>query len=371
VITPRRLVEALQGHGYTFFAGVPCSFFTSTIRLLEARGGMRYVAAPNEGAALATAAGASLSGRPSVVLLQNSGFGNLLNPLTSLCLVYRIPVLLLISMRGYPDPKADEPQHRILGATLGRLLDTVGVWTTELPDRDDALPVVIDEAARRSRDEQSVVALLVRRGVIENGGETSCAGPGQDHPLARTEALHAIAARVAASDIIVSTTGHISRELFHRHDRVGNFYMQGSMGHAMAIALGVALTKPDRRVFVLDGDGAALMHLGSLSMIGHYAPPNLVHVILDNEAYESTGGQATTSRTTRLEDVAAACGYAHVARCAGGAELAASMAGLGERGPVCLLVKIGRGTGDALPRVTTEYPPEATTRRLSEFLGVA
>jgi phosphonopyruvate decarboxylase len=212
-----------------------------------------------------------------------------------------------------------------------------------------------------------IAALLIQKGAI-TGPARPRAGD-EAYSMSRLDAIRVVAESIADTDAIVSTTGKISRELFTVKDRPGNFYMQGSMGHAMAIALGIATTAPARTVVVLDGDGAAIMHMGTLSTIGHYAPPRLIHIVLDNEAYGSTGNQATTSSTTAFEKVALACGYRIGLRCTTAAELrdALDIARRGP-GPSCILAKVNLEEAAAGPRVTSKYTPQQTRHRFSMFL---
>jgi phosphonopyruvate decarboxylase len=385
-LTGERFCESLAARGMRFYTGVPCSYFTDAIAYANEH--YIYVNAANEGAALAVAAGAALGGARPVVLLQNSGFGNLVNPLTSLSLVYEIPALLFISLRAWPDELSDEPQHRIIGRELANVLTAFGVHNAVMPTDPDAFEAALDEAdaeLRRGR----VAALLVRKGSIagpacaskcsRNGsnadradarGSMRSGESAEDRPLSRAEAVAIVADAAGERDAIVSTTGEISRELFAQRDRPGNFYMQGSMGHAPSIALGAALARTGVRVFALDGDGAALMHLGALSTIGAIKPRDFVHVILDNEAYATTGNQPTTSSVTRLEDVALACGYRAAWRCTTREELVALLRRAREQpGPSCIVVKTNLREATGLPRVTSAYAPADTTRGFTAFLA--
>lgn len=368
-MTGEAFCAALGRRGMRFFTGVPCSYFASAIAYASAAPDFTYVGAANEGAALAVAAGAALGGARPVVLLQNSGFGNLVNPLTSLSLIYEIPALLFISLRAWPDELSDEPQHRIIGRELANVLDAFGVRNAVMPDDPDGFEAALDDADAELRCGR-VTALLVRKGSIA-GPACAADAPAAERPLSRAEAVAIVAQAADESDAIVSTTGEVSRELFALHDRAGNFYMQGSMGHAMSIALGAALARTQpRRVTVLDGDGAALMHMGSLSTIGSVKPTDFVHVILDNEAYATTGNQVTTSVETRLEKVALACGYRAAWRCSTRDELERLLALAREGpGPACIVVKTNRRESTGLPRVTSAYAPADTSRNFAAFLA--
>ncbi|HZN73684.1 MAG TPA: phosphonopyruvate decarboxylase [Micromonosporaceae bacterium] len=302
--------EELRQRGVAFVTGVPCSYFNGPIKLLE-RQASGYVSAANEGAALAMAAGAELAGVRSAVLVQNSGFGNLVNPLTSLLAVFDLPVLVFMSLRGWPDPAEDEPQHAVMGRTSHRLLDVLKVphWTLE-PHRESLRELLdrVDEARSAGRP----ACILVPKGSVGDVAAGPDTRPAQ--AFRRREALSALIPHLKA-DIVYATTGLISRELSSLADRPLNFYVPGSMGHALALGLGTALNEPRRRVVVLDGDGAALMHLGTAATVGAYAPANLVHVVLDNRSYESTGAQRTGSESVRWTQLGLGLGYRTSTQC--------------------------------------------------------
>ncbi|WP_116247565.1 phosphonopyruvate decarboxylase [Nocardiopsis sp. FIRDI 009] len=357
----------LERRGFGFASGVPCSYFGGPISLLSRAPG-RYVAAANEGGALATAAGAALAGERAYVMLQNSGLGNLVNPLTSLVMTYRIPVLTFVSLRGWPDPAGDEPQHAVMGPTTAPYLDLLGLphWTLRADADETRFREVLD-GATTALDEGHAPFVLVEKhtvGAAEPAPEAA-RGDADTGRMDSADAIRLITKLIGAAPVI-ATTGYTGRELFGAEDRPANFYMQGSMGHASSIALGVALRRPDRPVIALDGDGAALMHLGALSAIGAQAPTNLVHVVLDNGIHESTGGQGTTSDTTRLEQVASAAGYPDARRCATPEQLQAGVASaLSSPGPHMLVVPTRPRRGPMPPRATGAHPPEAMRDRFA------
>ena len=301
------LVDALEREGWRNFAGVPCSTFDGPLRHLTENG--RYFAAANEGLAWSYATGAGLGGRPTALLVQNSGFGNLLNPLTSLAVPYGLPLLVLMSLRGWPDANGDEPQHRVMGSAGRQMLDAVGGWSRLLPDQDEDLPAVVAEAREAVRGGSSAFLLVPRQAIGPHDGTTAAAAPSTGLALTTAAVARLVVECSLPDDVVVSTTGYCSRELYAAGDRPGHFYMQGSMGHASSLALGLADAAPARRVLVLDGDGAALMHMGALAQIGSQAPANLIHVVLDNGTYQSTGGQPTIGKSVRFSRVADACGY--------------------------------------------------------------
>ncbi|MCO4761852.1 MAG: phosphonopyruvate decarboxylase [Myxococcales bacterium] len=354
------LADALKELNYDLFTGVPCSFFKSMINQAIADEDVRYFAAANEGAAVAIAAGAQAAGRQPVVMLQNSGLGNMINPLTSLACIYGQPMLLLVSGRGYG--VADEPQHVIMGRRTHDMLDACELVHADLPtDPTDAVALVA-RLTQTSLESQRPVAVVVPKGTVGKGLAGTIAE--LPHPMSRREAIEAVMDAVPHQTTVVATTGMTARELFEVDDQPSNFYMMGSMGHASAFGFGVAVGNPDRKVVILDGDGSVLMHMGSLSTVGHYRPNNLIHVVLDNEAYESTGNQDTTSSTTHIADVAAACGYASAVQVDTRAALADAIA-RAERsdGPTMVHVKVHRHVLTKPVRITTRWTAEQIGQR--------
>ncbi|WP_203593324.1 phosphonopyruvate decarboxylase [Streptomyces sp. SID9124] len=343
----KALLAGLENIGVSLVSGVPCSYFKEPIRHLERHPAIRYVPAVNEGSALAVAAGARLTGEPTAVFAQNSGFGNLVNPLTSLVLPYRIPLLVFVSMRGWPTADAGEPQHHWMGKVVPGWLDSLEVpywWLTAGGPSPDA---VVKEAGA-ALDSGRSAFVLVGKGALGGIASDLEADAADASVPDRDDLVDAVLAEVRGERIL-STTGYLSRTLYNRGDRPGNFYMQGSMGHITGLALGAALARPEERFVVLDGDGSALMHLGSLATVGHFAPANLVHVVFDNQAYDSTGGQPTTSGITDFAAVARAVGYRHVRRVGTRAELRPALRALLDApGPALLAVdgKVGGAPGE-------------------------
>ena len=351
MIKPSEFISFLENKGIRSYSGVPCSYFKEVIRCLE-DGGKNYYMAPNEGSALAFASGACLGGEGAAVMIQNSGLGNLINPLTSLCMIYKIPVLLFISGRAYGIP--DEPQHEIMGAKMNALLSSLEVPHGDLP-QDANWEKSLEQGIETMREKKSPVVFFVRQKTFDKFQklQTPAANP---FSMKRADAIKIFSEYIKPDDLVFATTGMISRELFAFADRPGNFYMQGSMGHIGAVALGAATVKPNRRVIVLDGDGAFLMHMGTASMIGHYAPENLVHVVLDNESYETTGDQNTTAVSSDFSAIAKACGYAAAAEVKNEADFRKKFPELLKaKGPSFLRVKINRLETKDVPRITTQY----------------
>lgn len=365
MIAANEFCEILLKRGYDYFTGVPCSYFQGVFNFCAQDARMKYVGAANEGASLGLAAGAYLAGRRPAVLLQNSGLGNLINPLTSLHAVYRLPALLLVSGRGYG--VADEPQHELMGRCMNDLLRAMGIPHWDCPDGAGEFSELLDVVSAGMADRRIPHALLIRKNTI---GDFPLAGaPATNYPLARREAIRIVTENLAPGSLIVATTGMPSRELLSLRDHPGQLYLMGSLGHAMAVGCGLATELPESPVVVLDGDGSALMHLGSLSTIGHCAPPNYLQVVLDNESYESTGNQDTTSRNTRFDDIARACGFKWALRCEDGESLRRALAEARTvPGPRLIHVKVGRHSDGRAPRVTDRYEAPQIAERFRDHL---
>lgn len=315
MIQPKDFIEKLRAGGIEFFAGVPdsllknlCAYITDNIARVN------NIIAANEGNAVGLAAGYHLAtGKTGCVYMQNSGEGNAVNPLLSLldADVYKIPLLLIIGWRGEPGVH-DEPQHVKQGKVTLSLLETMGIPYSVL---DENWEKQTDEALKAIKETNGVYALIVRKGTFEDYKLQNQIN--QDWYLAREEAIKIVVDKLLEDDIIVSTTGMISRELFEYRETKGqghahDFLTVGSMGHASQIALGIALQKPNRRVIVFDGDGALLMHMGGLAIIGDYNPKNLVHIVFNNGAHDSVGGQPTVGQKINIETIAKAVGYQDV-----------------------------------------------------------
>ncbi len=369
-----RFFHVLSVAGINFFTGVPDSLLKSFCAYLaEQVPRERHVAAANEGGALALAAGHYLAtGEPSLVYMQNSGLGNAVNPLTSLVdpLVYSIPALLLIGWRGEPGRK-DEPQHARQGQITPELLATLRVRHALLPREEDAAERLLREAAAHLREQREPFALLVRRGTFEPYALGDCSPVAAE--LTREEAVQLVLSQLDTDDVVVATTGGTSRELFEYraalqqgHQR--DFLTVGSMGHASQIALGVALARPQRRVYCLDGDGALLMHLGGLAVIGERAPKNLRHIVLNNFAHDSVGGQPTAAAGLDIPGAARACGYRTALRASDRAEAGRALEALGDAvGPALLEIRVKKGARGDLGRPTTT--PVENKKAFMRFLA--
>ena len=317
------------------------------------------IIAVNECEATAIAAGHFLgTGTPAVVSMQNAGFGQTVNPITSLLDkdVYSIPALLMIGWRGEPGKK-DEPQHKKMGRILLNMLQVMEIPYTVLTDNPTEIDAAIKTAKEWMQQNNAPFALIVRSGVVDDTYEKKTKRQ-QNFEMVREDAVKAIVDTLDQKDIVVSTTGKTSRELFEyrvaRKEQPRDFYTVGSMGCASAIGFGIALKNPHKKIFVLDGDGAALMEFGSWGTIGHYASPNLYHILIDNEAHDSTGGQPTVSATVNFENVARATGYKDVVPISSSAGLVATLKHFrNKQGPALLIVKCRKGARKELGRPTS------------------
>jgi phosphonopyruvate decarboxylase len=371
MLEARDFVEAARARGFQWYAGVPCSYLTPFINYVLQDPGLQYVSMANEGDAVALAAGVTLAGDGhggagrSIAMMQNSGLGNAVSPLTSLTWTFGLPQLLIVTWRGQPGVP-DEPQHALMGPITPTLLDTMQIAWELFPTEVAQLGPVLDRATTHMDLYGRPYALLMQKGsvastelyalppaTVAQGPATdvlvrrSAAAPGQ-RP-SREEALREIVAHTSETDfVLLASTGFCGRELYAIADRANHLYMVGSMGCVTPLALGLALARPDLKVIALDGDGAALMRLGAFATVGATKPRNLWHLLLDNGVHESTGGQATVSATVAFADVAAACGYRSCLDTDSAAQLAAWLA-LSD-GPHFARLLTRTGTPKDLPR---------------------
>lgn len=374
MLSPKIFIESLAAKGIDFFAGVPDSLLKNVCAFISDTLDDRHnIIAANEGAAVGLAAGHYLAtGHIPCVYMQNSGEGNAINPLASLTdkEVYGIPVLLVIGWRGEPGVH-DEPQHVKQGKITLPLLDAMGIRYEILSQDETEFRSQMDGAVRHMSETGEAFAFIVRKNTFEP--YTLQRHEVNEYPLSREEAIQKVAASLSAKDVIVSTTGMISRELFEYRTAQGqgherDFLTVGSMGHASQIALGIALEKTDRRVWCFDGDGAALMHLGSVAIIADKAPENFVHVIFNNGAHDSVGGQPTVGLKVNLAGIAKAAGYKDAVSVTTAEDLGSALKVLKTmRGPVLLEVRVHRGNRKDLGRPTTT--PIQNRDALMEFMG--
>jgi len=373
MIRPEFFIEKLRENGIDCFAGVPDSLLKNICAYITDHCDAEHnIIAANEGAAVGIAAGHYLAtGMPACVYMQNSGEGNIINPLASLTdeEVYNIPVLLLIGWRGRPGVH-DEPQHVKQGKVTTGLLNVMGVNYEVLSKEEDKAEKQIAKAIKALQNKE-VFALVIEKDTFEDYKLQNVEV--NDLTMSREEAIQTVAAALGEKDCIVSTTGMISRELFEYragmnqgHER--DFLTVGSMGHASQIALGIAMAKPDRKVWCFDGDGAAIMHMGSMAIVANKAPKNYVHVVFNNGAHDSVGGQPTVGLKIDLPAVAKAVGYTNAFSVENKEELLEALSAVKMvEGPVLLQVCVKKGNRKDLGRPTTT--PIQNKEALMAFLN--
>lgn len=377
MIRADEFLDAAAAAGYDFYTGVPCSFLTPVINRVITRRDLKYVPAASEGEATAIAAGAWLAGRKTVVICQNSGLGNAINPLTSLNHPFKIPTLMIVTWRGQPGLN-DEPQHVLMGQITDVLLNDIGIPNETFPSESADIAPALERAVDHMTKSDLPYAFIMATGSVAKEGleETpSLATPsdtlrdfttGGGRPT-RYDALERLLQATPEDAGIVATTGKSGRELFTIADRDQHIYQVGSMGGASAMGLGVALNT-ERPVVVVDGDGAALMKMGNMATIGAQAPKNLVHVLVDNGVHDSTGGQATVSGGVDFARIALACGYASAASAddLDGFSEALTQAYASD-GPHMVHIRIQPGSLEKLGRPTVS--PDTVARRFKAFLA--
>ena len=399
MIEARQFVEAARERGFEWYAGVPCSYLTPFINYVLQDASLHYVSMANEGDAVALIAGITLGGEGGkygrgIAMMQNSGLGNAVSPLTSLTWTFRLPQLLIVTWRGQPGVP-DEPQHALMGPITPTMLDTMEIPWELFPTDPSAIGPALDRAMAHMDATGRPYALLMQKGSVAAyglkadtlasrrrapvvaavhgtggaagaGGGAGAAGGAGALP-SRAQVLREVVARTPRnSTVVLASTGFCGRELFATDDRPNQLYMVGSMGCVVPLGLGVALQRPDLRVLAVDGDGAALMRMGAFATVGAYGPSNLQHLLLDNGAHDSTGGQATESPRVSFADIAAACGYASALDTHDLGEVANWLEAPPLKGPRFARLHIGMGTPGDLPRPTMT-PVDVKTRLMQHF----
>ncbi len=381
MIQAEEFVEAARNIGFEWYAGVPCSFLTPFINYVINDEKLTYISSANEGDALAIAAGAAIAGKPAVVMMQNSGLGNAVNPLTSLAYIFRIPLLLICTLRG-DRLLHDEPQHELMGQITDKLLETMSVPWEFFPTEVAEIEAVLQRATTYMQQERRPYALIMRKGTVAPHALTRSSIPhrgdsdrivksffqaDKEQLVSRYQALSRIVELTEKNNVVIATTGFTGRELFASSDRANHLYMVGSMGCASSLGLGLSLARPDLRVVVIDGDGAALMRMGNFATIGAYGNSNLIHILLDNEVHDSTGAQATVSANVSFAKIAEACGYGITLAGNDMKLLDALFAADTHTRPKFGHLKIRSGTLKDLPRPSLS--PEAVLQRFMSHIG--
>lgn len=375
MIKPQFFYELLLNEGTDFFTGVPdsllknfCAYVTDTAAKNS------HIIAANEGCAVALASGHYFAtGKIPLVYTQNSGLGNTINPLLSLAdtEVYSVPMLLVIGWRGEPGVH-DEPQHIKQGKVTCSILDAMKIPYCVLEAEEQNVSLQVKKAYEYIKKESAPYALVIRKGTFDSYTlKSNEAVPAQ---MSREEAIETLITSAPENAAFVSTTGMASRELYELREKYGqnhnrDFLTVGSMGHASQIALGIALSKNNKTVFCIDGDGAAIMHLGALTTVGTQKPNNMIHIILNNGAHDSVGGQPTAGRKIDLCAAASACGYAHTIRVHTAEELQTAVKNVQSFcAPVFMEVYVSKGSRPDLGRPKSS--PIENKKVFMEFLRV-
>ncbi|OGT06728.1 MAG: phosphonopyruvate decarboxylase [Gammaproteobacteria bacterium GWF2_41_13] len=367
------LFDCLRSNGINFFAGVPdsllkdfCAYVTDNASNKE------HIIAANEGAAVALATGHYLAtGKVPLVYFQNSGLGHATNPLLSLAdkEVYSIPMIMMIGWRGEPGVK-DEPQHVKQGRVQNNLLDAMEIPYKILDEKVSDVAVFVNEMVRMAANQSSPVAIVVRGDTFEPYKATK--KEISPYVVEREAAIQEVLRNLSGQEVVVSTTGKISRELFecrvaNHEGHQNDFLTVGSMGHASQIALGIALSS-DKKVICLDGDGAVIMHMGSLAISGLSKVENFVHIVLNNGAHDSVGGQPTVGFKIDLVSIAKACGYQEAISVSLKDEIVPALKKLmSVSGPVFLEIRVKKGSRTNLGRPTKS--PLENKKLLMHTLG--
>jgi phosphonopyruvate decarboxylase len=371
MIKPENFYNSLIENGIDFFCGVPDSLLKSFCAYVyEHTSSDRHIITANEGNAIALAAGHYLAtGKPGLVYMQNSGIGNAVNPLLSLVAeeVYAIPMLLVIGWRGEPGVK-DEPQHIKQGRVQSALLEALELPYKVIDKDTDNLDEIVKELVNLAITGSKPAALIVKKGTFEPYKLESSE---ESQLMLREEALESIL-NILGDTVIISTTGKTSREIFEirerREQEHHDFLTVGSMGHASSIALGVALARPEKKTACIDGDGAMIMHLGSLAMIGNMAPENFIQILMNNFCHESVGGQLTAAGSMDFEKLSNALGYRQYRKAINAETLNKGLSELkNATGPVFLEVIIRKGSRSDLGRPTRS--PIENKENFRDYVG--
>lgn len=376
MLDQKLVFETLAAEGVTFFTGVPDSYLNGFCNYALANCGRRNVIAANEGNAVGIAAGHYFASKEiPLVYMQNSGMGNTVNPLASLAdeRVYAVPMLLLIGWRGQGDTEPNHPQHKLQGEITPGLLALLGIPYAVLTDDNAAFAETVARAVRSCRETRRPYGLIAPKGVMAASEKANLADAA--YPMSREEAIEAVLDRMPPDTIYSATTGRATRELFFLRERrnetkARDYLNVGSMGHASSVALGIALERPERKVVVLDGDAACIMHMGAMTMVSGLSVPNYLHIVLNNGAHESVGGQPSAGQRIDFTKIAEACGYATVGKAVTTREeLARALDALRDCGKAAFIdCRIHKGLSRKLPPIVFDHRAaiDALTGELNE-----
>lgn len=377
--TANHFLALCHKYQFEFFTGTPCSYLKPFINSVIDDPASHFVVAVNEGEAVGLAAGAWLGGKKSVVMFQNSGLGNAVNPITSLSKAFEIPFLGIVTLRGEPGGPKDEPQHTLMGSITTAMLDLMQVPWAYFPQSDEEVEATLKAADQvmneqrtpyflvMKKDSVSESKLKTKKSLTKKTAKSLTSFDNTKAPeLIRTEALTCLTESLGADTAYIATTGKTGRELFEVGDRENNFYMVGSMGLAPSIALGLKIARPQQKVCVIDGDGALLMRMGGLATIGALAPNGYYHVLLNNHVHDSTGGQSSDSDHVDFALIAHSCGIEHTLTTTSGEELQNFLATPEMSGPRFAHFRIRAGSPESLGRPTVG--PVEVARRFKNFI---
>lgn len=363
MLNQERVFQTLAENGISFFTGVPDSYLNGFCNYALANCGERNVITANEGNAVALAAGHYLATKEiPLVYMQNSGEGNAVNPLASLVdkKVYAVPMLLLIGWRGQGDTEPNHPQHKLQGEITTSLLDILHIPYTVLEDDDAKFAETVEKAVKYCEETRGMYAFIAPKGVMADPNKPN--NVDAIYPMSREEAIEVILNHMPENTVYSATTGRATRELFFLREKrnetkAHDFLNVGSMGHASSVALGIALEKPDRHVVALDGDAAAIMHMGALTMVSKLSVPNFMHVVLNNGAHESVGGQPSAGHRVDFTMIAEACGYQTVGHAVTSEkELVDAIAELRDCGKASFIdCRIHKGLSRKLPPIVFDH----------------
>ena len=363
MLDQERVFETLRENGVTFFTGVPDSYLNGFCNYALARFPERNIIAANEGNAVGIACGHYFATKEiPLVYMQNSGEGNVINPLASLAdkEVYAVPMILLIGWRGQGNTEPNHPQHKLQGEITTGLLDVMHIPYTVLEDDDDKFRKTVEKAVEYCRKTRQPYGLIAPKGVMADPDKPN--NVDDTYPMSREEAIEIILDEMPEDTIYSATTGRATRELFFLREKRGetkahDFLNVGSMGHASSVALGIAMAKPERKVVALDGDSAAIMHMGALTMVSKVSAPNFMHVVLNNGAHESVGGQPSAGHLLDFTAIAEACGYETVGKAVTTeAELKEAISKLKDCGKASFIdCRIHKGLNRKLPPIVFDH----------------
>lgn len=363
MLDQNKVFDMLNKNGISFFTGVPDSYLNGFCNYALSNFPERNIIAANEGNAVGIASGHYFATKEiPLVYMQNSGMGNTINPLASLGDkdVYAVPMLLLIGWRGQGNTEPNHPQHKLQGEITPALLDVMHIPYSILTDDNDDFQNVIEKAVAYCREHRQPYGLIAPKGIMAASEKAN--NVDDVYPMSREEAIEVILSHMPADTIYSATTGRATRELFFLRERreetkAHDYLNVGSMGHASSVALGIAMARPERKVVCLDGDSACIMHMGAMTMASKTDVPNFMHIVLNNGAHESVGGQPSAGHKLDFTKIAEACGYMTVGKTVESeAELIEAVNKLKDCGKASFIdCRIHKGLNSKLPPIIFDH----------------